>query len=640
MSRRIAAAATGALVAGLALTAVPSAGAVGLDTAFGSGGFTQIPVSVGAADQLWTTTAAPGGGTYSAGYATVSGTNRAFSVVKVDDKGKLDPSFGDNGIALIDVAPGPFVTGVVNTGVAPAGGAPTGGAETARGITVQPDGKILVLGEAETVQLATRKDTRDTDVYVVRLNKNGTRDTTFGTGGISRIDFSDGSTAAGGITGDAAAYSGIFVRPNGKIVFGASRGVDSTEVPVPPATARTDRDTAAGQLLPTGVVDPDFGTAGKVSTRNEGINENLRGAGLDPENGRLLVASYANTGGANRPYIFAFTEAGTTDSTFGGANATIPTGVTATVPPGVTTGFPAGIPGSGGGAEAYGVSVHDGKYLVTAYGTRSTTPDFLVDSLAFRFNKNGSLDTAFGTDSLSSYNRPNPAGGHFADRSRNHVVLPDQRFVTVGQSGPSVLLTVRKKDGSLDTSVGDGGAFVVDLGGTADVTWGVTTLGDGYKVVAVGTRGTSTASENNSALVSLDLSAPVPAPIVTTPTPTTPAPTPTTPAPTPTVPAPTPTTPVKKATTAGKVSLTCKRTGKQTFTIRCTISQQNVGAGNATVSLKLKGRKAVTGKGKVSSKGKSSVTVKTTRKGTYVATIKLPTPSGKTVTIKRTVKVK
>lgn len=623
---------TGAIVVG-ALAVPSAANAAGPDPAFGTTGFAPIPVSVGAADQFWSTAAAPGGGTYNVGYATASGTDRAFSITKTDATGKLDRTFGDDGIALVNVATGPFVGGVDNPTTPP-----TGEGEVARGVAVQPDGKIVVLGQAETPQVATRKDTRDLDLYVVRLNPNGTRDTTFGAGsggvqGVVRVDLSNGVPAAGGsLVSDNAAYA-VHVRPDGKIVFGASKGVQSDELP-----ARADRDIAAVQLTSAGAPDPTFGTGGVVSTRQANINENLRMSGIDPENGRLLVASYANVAGANRPFIFAFTAAGLTDATFGGATTT---GVAGT-PDGVATGYPAGPVGSGGFAEAYGVSVHQGKYLVSAYGTRSTTQNFGVDSLLFRFDKNGKLDTGFGTDGLSSYNRPNGDAAHFADRARNHVVLPDERIVTVGQSGPDALLTVRKPDGSPDTSVGDGGAFVVDLGGSGDALWGVTAVGNGFKVVAAGSRSTGTAAESSSALVSLDLSAAEPQPEVKP----TPAPTPTpaaAPAPVPApgpAPAPAPTTPAKKATTPGKVTISCKRVGSRTTTIRCTVTQANVATGRATVSLKAKGRRAVSGRARVNGKGRSVVSVKTSRKGRYTVKVTLPTPAGKAVSITRTITVK
>lgn len=617
-------------LAGAALAVPSAAHAAGLDSAFGSGGFAPVPVSVGTADQFWSTAPAPGGGTYNVGYGTVGGTNRAFSVTRTDAAGKLDPSFGDGGIALVDVAPGPFVGGVANPTTPP-----SGEGEVARGVAVQPDGRIVVLGQAETAQAATRQDTRDLDLYAVRLNPNGTRDATFGTQGVTRVDLSDGVPSGGGsLVADNAAYA-VHVRPDGKIVFGASKGVQSDEAP-----ARADRDIAAVQLLPTGARDVDFGTNGVVSTRQPSINENLRMSGLDPENGRLVVVSYANVAGANRPFLFGFTSAGVTDASFGGAATT---GVAGT-PAGVATGYPAGPVGSGGFAEAYGVTLHQGRYLVSGYGVRSTTQDLGVDAIAYRFTRDGALDTGFGTDGLSSYDRADGATAHFADRARNHVVLPDERIVTAGQSGPDALLTVRRPDGSLDTSVGDGGAFVVDLGGSSDALWGITAVGDGYRVVAAGSKATGTASESSSALVALDLSKPKPQPEVVTPGPA-PAPNPTpTPTPTPTPspgpgPAPAP-TPVKRATTPGKVTISCRRVGTKVRTVRCTVTQRNVAKGRATVSLKAKGRKAVAGRATVDARGRSVVSVKVSRKGSYTARITLPTPAGKAATITRRVTVR
>ena len=123
---------SGALVASAALGTGAASAIPGLDPGFGTNGVAPIPVSPGDADQFWSTAAAPDGGTYSVGYTTVSGTNRAFSVVKTDASGKLDPSFGDNGVAVIDVQPGPFVGGVNNPTAPPSGSAEAAAASPSR----------------------------------------------------------------------------------------------------------------------------------------------------------------------------------------------------------------------------------------------------------------------------------------------------------------------------------------------------------------------------------------------------------------------------------------------------------------------------------------------------------------------------
>jgi uncharacterized delta-60 repeat protein len=70
-------------------------------------------------------------------------------------QGDLDPGFGSGGKVNTD-----FV----------------GGSEEARGVAIQPDGKIIADGYANTAR-------GPSDFAVVRYNRDGSLDTTFGNGG-------------------------------------------------------------------------------------------------------------------------------------------------------------------------------------------------------------------------------------------------------------------------------------------------------------------------------------------------------------------------------------------------------------------------------------------------------------------------
>src|SRR5262249_14246648 len=71
--------------------------------------------------------------------------------------GALDPTFGSGGKVFTDLS------------------GPGTGTDSARGVVVQPDGKILVAGVA--AQAATKYD-----FALARYNSDGTLDSTFGTG--------------------------------------------------------------------------------------------------------------------------------------------------------------------------------------------------------------------------------------------------------------------------------------------------------------------------------------------------------------------------------------------------------------------------------------------------------------------------
>jgi len=80
--------------------------------------------------------------------------------------------------------------------------------DEARGVIVQPDGKIVAAGGA--------KASRSQDFALARYNPNGTLDATFGTAGKLTTDFSGGDDTG----------FGVVLQPDGKIVAagGANTG--------------------------------------------------------------------------------------------------------------------------------------------------------------------------------------------------------------------------------------------------------------------------------------------------------------------------------------------------------------------------------------------------------------------------------
>ena len=144
-----------------------------LDTTFGTLGIVAVDVSasgetgnaiyVGSGDEI-----------FLAGSTNASGDNDS-TVVKFDADGNLDASFGTGGVFTV------------------AAGVPF---ETLYDLTVQSDGKIVAVGEAYTA--ATKND-----VSVIRINANGTLDTTFGTGGIVRETLTNETDSAKSVRIDA-----------------------------------------------------------------------------------------------------------------------------------------------------------------------------------------------------------------------------------------------------------------------------------------------------------------------------------------------------------------------------------------------------------------------------------------------------
>lgn len=148
-----------------------------------------------------------------AGYSDAGQDEVVF--VRYNRDGTRDTSFSGDGIALFDFSPSP-------------------GARF-RGITVQPDGKVVGAG-----YLTTAGNQR---LVVVRLNKDGSADLTF-----------DGDGAAQPtIGGNYSFATDVLVDPDGRIVVSGERG-------------STTSDFLAVRLRSDGSLDSTFGGTGWVAT--------------------------------------------------------------------------------------------------------------------------------------------------------------------------------------------------------------------------------------------------------------------------------------------------------------------------------------------------------------------------------------
>ena len=151
----------------------------GTDNGFGNGGWTLV--NFAANDVANSVALQPDGKLVVAGYAS-DGAQTDFALARLNANGAPDNSFDGDGKAQVDL----------------------GGADTGTATALQPDGKILVAGY--TVAGTT------TRLAVVRLQPNGSLDTTFGDGGKAVI------------TQFSAIAEALALQPNGKIVAAGSSG--------------------------------------------------------------------------------------------------------------------------------------------------------------------------------------------------------------------------------------------------------------------------------------------------------------------------------------------------------------------------------------------------------------------------------
>src|SRR5262249_14362900 len=139
---------------------------------------------------------------------------RDFTLVRYHEDGSLDRSFSDQGVALA------YISGEANV----------------TNVTLQPDGKIVVVGDS------VQPDTAH-DFAVVRFNANGSLDSGFGDGGRVFTDL------------DREDYAvGVALQSDGKIVVAGNSG------------APGPRNFALVRYNTGGSLDRSFGNKGKILT--------------------------------------------------------------------------------------------------------------------------------------------------------------------------------------------------------------------------------------------------------------------------------------------------------------------------------------------------------------------------------------
>lgn len=190
-----------------------------LDTSFGTNG--QAPLAAGAGSITLQADGKIliGSGAFAAA-AVLNPANGAGAVARYNTNGSLDKSFGISGLAASIVAPS--------------------------ALAVQSDGKILAAG-SNVSQLALSGNVGG--FGLVRLNSNGSVDTTLGTRGGVTTAFPGASLT------DAFA---VILQSNGDIVAAGEAGNA--------ATSQLTESFALARYLGTGKLDSTFGTGGLVTT--------------------------------------------------------------------------------------------------------------------------------------------------------------------------------------------------------------------------------------------------------------------------------------------------------------------------------------------------------------------------------------
>lgn len=347
-----------------------------LDATFSGDG--AVLVDVGGGDDAARSLVLQPDGKILLGGKSQSGDDSVYSLVRINADGSLDASFSGDGKAMID---------------------PWDGFDRRCSLALQPDGKIL--------QLGTCYSSGGQDFGLVRLNADGSFDTSFGAGGKLLIDF-----------GGADWPEALAVQPDGKILLA---GESSNGAGYDASVVRINAD---------GSLDTGFGSGGKalIDVYADDWGQCLA---LQPD-GKILL------GGDNgQDFILIRLNAdGSLDTTFDGDGKTrIAVGESA------DWGFCLALQA-------------DGRILLGGGSSTGSEMDFSL----IRLTASGMLDTSFSGDGRVLID----AGGN--DMAETLAVQPDGKILLAGETS----LVRLNADGSLDT--GFNGAAVDTLGGTIAYT--------------------------------------------------------------------------------------------------------------------------------------------------------------------------
>ncbi len=254
---------------------------------------------------------------YSEGGATID-----IVLARYNTDGSLDNSFDADGKRVIDVGASD---------------------EWAYGVTLQSDGKIVIAGV---------HNNGDNNVLVIRLNSDGTNDTSFDTDGIV-------------ITDGGASYEGgyaLAMQSDGKIIVAGYSDGGPTD------------DFFIARYTASGLLDATFDLEG-VLTFDSGSDESAFTVLVQPDN-KIIAAGY-NYLATTKLAVLRCNSDGSLDNTFD-SDGWLATNV------------------AGNQAEAYSIAIQtDDKIVLCGDGWIGTGD---ADICLVRLNANGSFDSGFDTD--------------------------------------------------------------------------------------------------------------------------------------------------------------------------------------------------------------------------------------------------
>lgn len=355
-----------------------------------------------------------------------------YALARYNPDGSLDNTFGREGKVTTDFS---------------------GGYDYAYSLGIQHDGKMIVAGTASNTS------THNSDFAVVRYNTNGSLDHTFK---------DRGKLTAYYPVNPFFEVSSVVAQKDGKVLA---------------AMHSFTSNFAAGRYNKDGSLDSSFGDSGYIITNFFGIDDYPEAITLQ-EDGKIIMAGVTYSP-ENSNYNFAvvrYKDSGSLDSTFGTSGK-------------VVTNF-------GADDYAYAVAIQaDGKIVVAGITTDSYTDNYSYVAIA-RYNKNGSLDHSFGVNGKVVTNF---SEGYVYRNFSSLSIQGDGKIVVTGTALNSgtynydFALARYNKDGSLDNAFGSEGKVTTDFELYHDNAYAVA-IQDDKKIIVAGTAWDTATQNYNFAL--------------------------------------------------------------------------------------------------------------------------------------------
>lgn len=418
-----------------------------LDTSFGSGGVVATPFSY----PLSRTTVA-GVAVQPDGKIVVAASVRSntpffqvFGLARYNTDGTFDNSFGPTG------------NGTVTAGIGSYQYASWKSYDNAIALTIQSDGRIIVLGTA--IQGTSYV------IALARYTTSGILDTSFhGNGTVMTLFYNNANGFSVG---------GIAIQKDGKILVAGSQYGGSFE------------GFTLMRLNTDGSVDTGFGSTGTVATQigaygATGTYSTARAVVIQPD-GKIVLAGYAEEGNNQNLALARYNGFGNLDSSFNGnGTADLPVFTPSQMSPNIYL-----------WANPSSLALRsDGSIIVSGRAYIDAPSLFIQSNFVACFAVAGTLNTNFGSGGIETL-------GSVQNLANNVVIQSDNKIV-VGYSGDlsggtGFFLTRLTSNGTTDTGFGTAGTADAPTGGATALANAITNQTDG-KVIVAGTGTIGTAS--------------------------------------------------------------------------------------------------------------------------------------------------